>query len=769
MLVGRERERALVSALLRRSDVRLLTLLGAGGVGKTRLALAVAQGLLADFPSGITFIDLASIADPLLVLPAIAGALQLRASEGESLKDCLTAYFETHSELLILDNFEQLLSSAPLVASLLAASPALKILVTSRAALRISAEHEFPVPPLQLPEPSQMHDLAAFTRTEAVSLFLQRARAAKPEFEVTSSIAPALAELCARLDGLPLAIELAAARVKLLSRQMMLNRLGPRLALLSGGAQDLPARQQTLRATFDWSYALLGPDEQALFASLAIFVGGFSLPAVEAMWNVTDLALDTLDGLTMLVDKSLLRQVDGPGGDPRFSMLETIREYAVERLDSCEDAQVWRQRHAEYFRALAEQAAPELNGPRQSLWLEQLEHEIDNPRAAINWALASNQPALGLGLAAALAHFWAVRNHLADGQVLLDRLLERWPNAPVASRAEALSAAGYIAYCVNQFERAAALQEQSLTLRRTLADARGLALSLHQLGRVEHYREHFDRADALYKESLAVRREHGDHHGIALTLNSIGVLALDRGDDALAHSLFEQSLQDFRALGDTWGIATALNNLARVARNRGGWASMIALCTESLALFQDLRDSMGSAWVMRNLMVSLQRREHWEQAATLHGASEALRETMESRVLSVSPSERATYDAAVAETRARLGSERFQYSVSQGRLIAPTEVLSIGLENVDRAAAESAHVKSRSATSSAFTLTAREREVAALVARGYTDRHIAEELVITEGTVGVHLTRIFNKLGLHARAELAVWVAKHGINIAQEE
>jgi predicted ATPase/DNA-binding CsgD family transcriptional regulator len=784
-LIGRDRERAAVGNLLRRAEVRLVTLTGTGGVGKTRLALAVAEDLLDAFEDGAVFVDLAPIVDPVLVPSVIARVLEVSETARKSLVESLVGHLRGRSLLLVLDNFEQVLAAAPLVAGLLAACPALKVLVTSRAALHLSAEHEFPVPSLELPDPKHLPDLEALSRYEAVALFIQRARAVRPDFEITNASAPAVAELCARLDGLPLSIELAAARVKLLSPQAMLVRLGRRLNLLTGGARDRPARQQTLRSTIDWSYDLLEPDEQALFARLAVFVGGFTLDTVEGIgfqvsgFGRTDApsptpdtrhpTSDPVDLVGALVDKSLLRTADGPDDEPRFAMLETIREYAVERFEASEDAETWRRRHAEYYLALAEQAAPELLGPQQGIWLERLEREHDNLRAALGRALECDEVALGLRLAAALGHFWEVRGHLSEGQGWLERALSRWPEAPAPARAEALSVAGNLAYLRGEYERAATLHEEDLSLRRALGDRRGVALSLHNLGRVAHYQGNAERAAALYDESLAIRQALRDERGVALTLNSLAVLARDRRDDEQARALYEESLAIFRQLGDTWGIGLLLNNLARIARDLEEWERAVALCAESLALFQNLRDRYGAAWVLSNLAIVAQRRGAWEWAARFHGASEALREALGSAVLSLSPAEQATYEAAVAATRAEIGDSAFAEATAAGRAMPPEQIAGAALlvagpmagvgrdEDAPMISAPSALNRVPS------PLTRREREVAALVARGLTDRQIAKALVITEGTVGVHLTNIFGKLDLHTRAQLAIWAAEHGL------
>jgi predicted ATPase/DNA-binding CsgD family transcriptional regulator len=766
--------------------VRQITLTGAGGVGKTRLALAVAEDLLDAFEDGACFVDLAPIVDPSLVLPVIARALEIAETAHKPLLATLTDHLRDRSQLLILDNFEQILAAAPLLAQLLAACPALKILATSRAALHLAAEHEYPVPPLALPDPKRLPDLDALSRYDAVTLFVQRAQAVRPDFQVTSTNAAAIAELCARLDGLPLSIELAAARVKLLTPQALLARLGSRLSLLTGGAQDLPARQQTLRSTIAWSHDLLEPDEQTLFARLAVFAGGFTLDVgfwvsgfgeegVRTSANTQNPTSKTLDLVAALVDKSLVRPIEGPDDEPRFAMLETIREYALERLEASGDAETWRRRHAEHFLAFAEQAAPELTGRRQSDWLERLEREHDNLRAALTWALDRDEDGLGLRLAAALGQFWAVRGHLAEGQGWLERALVRWSEAPARARAEALSAAGNLAYIRSDFEGAATLLEESLRLRRALEDHLGVAMSLHNLGRVAHYQRDFERAAALYDESLTIRRTLGDRRGLAWSLNSTGVLARDGCDDERARALYEESLALFRALGDSWGVGLLLNNLARVERDQEQWERAADLCAESLAIFRALGDRHGVAWVLSNLVVVAQRRGAWGWAARLHGAAEAQREAVGFSALSLSPSERDRYAAAVSATRVQLGDDHFNTAAVAGRTMPPEQVAGDALlvfgpaTDAGRAnaalagSAQSQPVAPAAPGHRSGHLTRREREVATLVARGLTDRQIAETLVIAEGTVGVHLANIFGKLELHTRAQLAVWATEHGL------
>ena len=691
-LIGREREVAEVERLLLREDVGLLTLTGPGGTGKTRLALQVAAEVLDRFEDGVFFVALAPLADPGLVGSAIAQALGVRESGERPLLDSLKDYLREKRLLLVLDNFEHLLAAAPVVSELLGANPGLKVLVTSRAVLHLYGEHDYPVPPLALPARQPLPPLEALTQYETVRLFIERARAAKPDFAVTNANAPAVAEICHRLDGLPLAIELAAARVRLLPPEALLRRLDHRLPLLVGGPRDLPARQQTLRGAIAWSYDLLDESERALFRQLAVFVGGCTLEAAEAVCadRTTDhrprttgqlqssvvrglCSDEVLDVLASLVDKNLLHQHEQEDREPRFTMLETIREYALEQLEASGEAGLLRSRHLEFFLALAEQAAPELTGPKQGRWLERLEREHDNLRAALDWALERGQAELGLRLAGALGRFWEVRGFLSEGQRRLDRALalgaSDQPPASAGARSAALNVAGTLAYIRSDYERAAALHQDSLTLRRELGDRSGIATSLHNLSRVRFYQGDRERAVALCEESLGLRRELDDKRGIAMSLNTLGVIARNRGDQTAARSLYEESLGLFRELGDQWGIGLLLNNLARVARDLGDWTWTADLCAESLALFREVGDRHGLAWVLSNLAIMARFRGSWERAARLFGVVEALGESVGSSALSLSPAERGAYETAVAATRAELGPEVFAAAWAEGRMM----------------------------------------------------------------------------------------------------
>ena len=490
--IGREKEVADVQQELLRPDVRLLTLTGPGGVGKTRLGLQVAARSSEHFADGTWFASLAPISDPDLVIPIIAETLDVREMRGWSLLEQLKATLREKQVLLLLDNFEQVVSAATQVADLLATCPQLKVLVTSREALHVRAEHEFPVPVLAMPDPRHIPDLAALSQYDAVALFIERAKAVKPDFQMKSDNANTVAEICMRLDGLPLAIELAASRVKLFPSQALLARLGQRLHFLNSSLRDVPARQQTLRKTIQWSYDLLAVEEQRLFQRLSVFVGGCTLQAIESLTaTLGNDALPILDEVVSLIDKNLLQQTAQEGEDLRLSMLETIREYGLEALELSGEAEETRQAHAGYYLRLAREAEPELAGPQQTPWLKRLELEHDNLRAALGWALekvideeAREHEELALHLSAALVPFWVMHGHHSEARNFLERTLAGIEGGSVALRIKVLQATANIAVLQSDLDRAEVLARQSLALCRELGDMHGIAKSLPLLEEV---------------------------------------------------------------------------------------------------------------------------------------------------------------------------------------------------------------------------------------------------------------------------------------------
>jgi predicted ATPase/DNA-binding CsgD family transcriptional regulator len=603
-LIGREHEVAALCALLRRPQVRLVTFTGTGGVGKTRLALAGASKLLDDFADGIYFVSLAPLSDPDLVLPTIAQTFHLKETADWLPLEHLKSYLHEKRLLLLLDNFEQVVTAAPLLVELLQACPALKMLVTSRLRLRVSGEQEFPVPPLALPDPQHLPENATLMEYAAVALFVQRAQALKPTFQLTAGNARALAEICLHLDGLPLAIELAAARIKLLSPQALLARLSHRLQVLTAGVQDAPVRQQTLRNTIAWSYDLLTAQEQRLFRRLSVFVGGCTLEAIEAVSAaVGDGAVPVLERVASLIDKSLLQQTAQEGEEPRLLMLETIREYGLEGLAMSGEQEATRREHAAYCLVLAEEAQPKLEGPQQAVWLERLEREHENLRAALQWLLdqaggeeAGSSRERALRLSAALRQFWLARGHLSEGQMFLERALAGGEGIVTSNRAQALRAAASLALVQGKTDRGEALCEESLTLCRELGDTEGIAHSLYLRGSVVWQRNDLAAAGSLFEEALALWRELGDKDGVGWALQYLAWLASQQGEHARARALCEESVATHRKSGNKRGLAHALCQLAQVLFvSQGDRAVVHSLLEESLTLSKELGDKVGLA------------------------------------------------------------------------------------------------------------------------------------------------------------------------------
>ena len=601
-LIGREVELAAVRQLLLGETVRTVTLTGSGGTGKTRLALQIAMSLKDSFPEGVYFVALAPLTDSNLLASSIAMTLGIRENPTRQVLESLKDALQLKQMLLVLDNFEQIVAAAPVVADLLAACPELKALVTSRVVLHLSGEHEYPVAPLKLPEASRPLTPEELERYPAIALFLRRSRAVKPTFGLTSGNAAAVAQICAHLDGLPLAIELAAARIKILTPQAILDRLGSRFDFLRGGARDVPARHQTLRHAIGWSYDLLADDEKAFFRRIAVFTGGCSLEGVEHIYGVvggSGSGADALDAVSALVDKSLLRQEEVPVPEPRFVMLETIREYGLECLKTASEWESVRRAHLLYFLGVAEQAEAELTGSRQSLWLDRLESEHDNLRAALSATEEFGETKIALRLGAALWRFWLVRNHMREGRERLEHLLALpGAGARTSARAKALHGLGTIILEISDFTQARPFIEESLSIWRELGDKKGTAAALNNLGWLGSQEGDFVMARSFSEEALWRNRELGEKRGIAVALNNLGAVALHQSDFGAAILLYEESLALRREIGDRRGFAYVQVWLAWAHLQRGDHARSASILAEALAALRELNDKQIISWAL---------------------------------------------------------------------------------------------------------------------------------------------------------------------------
>ena len=812
--VGRVQELSELKRLL--PTTRLLTFSGAGGTGKTRLALQLATEVLDDYKDGVWFVELAPLVDPALVVHAVAAVLGVHEMQDRPPLAALLDWLRPKQLLLVLDNCEHLIDAcAQLADTVLHASRETRILATSREAMGIAGETAYLVAPLQIPDAHHPSPPAELKQFDSVRLFAERAQAAQPRFSLSDANASAVADICAQLDGMPLALELAAARVKVFQVEEIAARLSDRFKLLTSGSRTALPRQRTLRATMDWSYALLSEPERTLLRRLSVFAGGWTLEAAELVCpDESEVApsaylvlhfADVLDGLTRLVDKSLIT-VDRASGGTRYDMLETIRQYASEKLGQSGEGERARARHLRYFLDLAESAEPHLWGADQVGWLDRLEAEHDNLRVALAWSRTSEgKTELALRLAGALGKFWEVRGYYREGREYLSAMLSQATGSGTVAYAKAMKAAGQLAFEVSDLPTARSLLEQSVSIYRALGPAAtwslaealrhlgytmtemgdyqtaspllmeglgmmralkddvGTARALRQLAWTLLRSGQFERAVQYFEESLQLFRRTGNKYEMSIILSGMADLALYKGDFERATVLEEESLQLAREIGYTWRIPASLGNLARIATRQGDLQRAVTLLAESLRLRRAIGEQGGTAWCLEKFAgIALtqaqhespsRRAEHFRRAARLYGAASALRASIGSALDLVDVREYERHLAILREQLDLLVPPAFESAWAAGQALTLDEAVAYALETPAAEPVKEA----------VGGLTAREREVVVLIAQGASNREIADALVLSERTVESHVGHILNKLALGKRTQVRKWAVEKGL------
>src|SRR6266508_3428727 len=804
--IGREREIAEVKQLL--SSNRLVTLTGAGGSGKTRLALKVAHELSGKFENGVWLTELSSLSESALVPQTIASTLNIREQRGRLLMDSLVDYLSRRQSLLVIDNCEHLNSAcAQFAETILQKCPDLKVLATSREALGIAGEVIWTVPSLSLPDqqpwmnPASAHDaVARYAESESVQLFVARATSISPDFKLTTENGAWVAEICRRLDGMPLAIELAAARVRTLSVQQIAQRLDDRFHLLIGGRRTAEPRQQTLAATLDWSYALLSEPERKILQRLSIFSGGGTLEAAEAICAGEGVeAGEVLDLLSRLVDKSLV-MVDRPEGDEtRYHLLETIRQYAGEKLAESGEVDESRNRHLHYFVQWAENAQPRLFRPEQFAWFNRFEAEHDNIRAALEWSQVTTEGAnAGLRLAAIMGYFWKFHAYPTEGRMRISAALaQKGAQGRTLARAQALYQSSILAFYQSDYPAVRALAEESLAISRELGvtgrleaanaleilaevatetgdysaapklyeqalslyrevgDLVGIGDTLKMLGWGAMRTGDYEQAESRLNEGLIACRQSGDLRQISSALSGLGELAVRRGQYERASDLLRESLDISRPLGEMWGIAIALGSLGWIALRQHEFKEMRKLLSESLDVRMETGDRGGMAWCLEKLAEANSLQSRFQQAVIIFGAASALRAAVGAVM---DPVDLPDYERMISRLRTALGKEAFAAAWTEGQGMKLEQAIEYALAEPEPAAIE-VSLKEKFGG-----LTAREREVAVLIAQGKSNREIAKAMTVGAKTVETYVTRILDKLGFDSRVQIATWMVEKGFN-----
>jgi non-specific serine/threonine protein kinase len=721
----------------------------------------MASEVVEDYEDGVWLVELASLSDPALIPQAVASVLGVSEQPGRPLMQTLAEALRDKKMLLVLDNCEHLIdASASLAGALLSTCRNLSILATSREALGIIGESSWPVPPLSLPDPRRLPDVESLPHYEAARLFVERAVAVEPGFEITEQNALAVAQVCYRLEGMPLAIELAAARTKVLSVEQISGRLEESLRLLSAGGRTATAHHRTLRATMDWSHELLDREERTLFRRLSVFAGGFTLEAAEAVGSGEGIEeAEVLDLLTSLVDKSLVLVVEVVGRDDetRYRLLETIRQYASEKLEEAGEETGASRRQADFFVGLAERAAPELKGHEQVAWLEILEREHDNLRAAVRFLLESGDAEAVSRLAWALWFFWRAHGHQGEWYRYTGEALEEGETLSAEAKARLLCVRGVTSYGLESIEGTQDLWEQSAALFRQTEDRSGLAMALGGVALMALARGEMERSTALFEEGLGLYREVGNEWGAYSILAHLGLIPLGKGDYARAARYFEEALGGSRELGDRLVCSISLHNLAWTSRLQGDHERAARLYIEGLGIAVELGDEAGVAYCLEGIASLVATDNEAGHKVRLFGASEAMLETV-GTPLYVQIQDRNVYDRAVEELRSRLGEEAFEAAWVEGRAMTPEQAVEYALQP-PATPEEPASIP----TQFPAGLSAREVEVLRLVAKGMTDPQIAQKLYISPRTVNAHLRSVYHKIGSGTRAEATRFASEHDL------